>query len=122
MSHPWFDKIPWSRQWQEICLADRVLETVDKRAQHSFRPPHGRLSIACLWFALARGLRTTLWSVDSHDYKLSGDEVEQRLLTANIRSGDVILFHDDGEAAIQALDRLIPVWKASGLHCAALPQ
>lgn len=119
-NHPWFDRLPWSRQREEVDAVEQVLRRVDGEPRHWFRPPHGRLSFGCFWGMLLGGLRVMLWDIDSEDYRRSPADVRDRLLRRRLRGGEVILFHDDGGAAAQALDELLPLWRQRGYSFPAL--
>ena len=118
--HPWFDRLPWRRQREEIEIVERLLHTADGHSQHWFRPPHGRLSMGCLWGLLSGRLRILLWNVDSEDYRRDATDVRERLAAWPLRGGDVILFHDDGAVAARALDALLPLWRQRGFRFPAL--
>jgi peptidoglycan/xylan/chitin deacetylase (PgdA/CDA1 family) len=118
--HPWFDRLAWRRQREEIEIVESLLRTADGRSHHWFRPPHGRLSMGCLWALLSGKLRILLWSVDSEDYWRDAAAVRERLAALPLRGGEVILFHDDGAVAAQALDALLPLWRQRGFRFPAL--
>ena len=49
-----------------------------------------------------------MWSVDSRDYLLDGVQpLVDRLKTAALRSGDIILFHDDNSFTADALVEIL---------------
>ncbi len=116
MTHPWFNRIAAAAQRLEISAADRVLERFDGQALHPFRPPHGRATLDSVLEMRRRGQTMLLWSYDSRDFMLGGAELTERLRTAPLRAGDVLLFHDDGAAAVQALETLLPIWKRAGFR------
>jgi peptidoglycan-N-acetylglucosamine deacetylase len=119
--HPWFNRISWARQRQEIAETDSLLQAVDGQATHLFRPPHGRMSGACVARTLLGPLRVSLWTTDSLDYRLTSAEVVAHLRTSGVQGGDILLFHDDAAVAADALETLLPEWRAQGLDFAALP-
>ncbi len=104
----------------DIDQVDQLLCRFGARHRALYRPPHGRISPATLWACLKRRQRVMLWSLDSHDYKLAAGEVVQRLRDRRLRSGEVILMHDDQPCAFEALEVLLPEWKHAGLRFAAL--
>jgi peptidoglycan/xylan/chitin deacetylase (PgdA/CDA1 family) len=114
MNHPWFDRLSARRQLEEIASADRVLESYDGKHRHPFRPPHGKVTLFALAACLLRLQRTVLWTHDSLDYRLPADAVVAHLRSRTMRNGDILLFHDDGAVARQALRQLVPAWKAAG--------
>lgn len=120
-THPWFNRISARRQCQEVQETDALLQLIDGRARHLFRPPHGRVSAASLLRTVAGQLPTALWTTDSLDYRLGPAEVVAHLRRIGVRGGDILLFHDDAATAAGALEVLLPEWRAQGLRCMALP-
>lgn len=120
-THPWFNRISWRRQGDEIEQTERGLRTIDGAERHLFRPPHGRVSGACVARTLASSLRISLWTTDSLDYRLSASEVVAHLRATGVRGGDILLFHDDAAVAADALEVLLPEWRAAGFSFAELP-
>ena len=120
MTHPWFNRLSMRQQLEEIESADRELERCDGKARHPFRPPHGKWTVFALVACLFRSQKLVLWSHDSLDYRLPADHVIARLRSRPIRSGDILLFHDDGPVARETLRHLVPEWKSAGFGFAAL--
>jgi len=115
MTHPKMRTLGARAQWSEIDLADAVLQRLDGKERHMFRPPNGRVTLAALAACVWRRQPLMLWSIDSHDYKLAPSDVIQRLQNLAPTDGDVILFHDDGACAAHVLGALLTEWKQAGL-------
>ena len=120
MTHPRMSGLGGRAIWDEVDRADAVLARFDGQRRHLFRPPHGRLTPAMVAGSLWRRQPLVLWTLDSLDYKLEPQAVARRLSERLPVSGDVILFHDDGACAGEALEILLPLWKRAGLRFAAL--
>ncbi len=120
MTHPWFNRLSMRQQIWEIESADKALEHFDGNLRHLFRPPHGKWTLFTLVTCLLRSQKLVLWSHDSLDYRLSVDDVIAHLRSRTIRSGDILLFHDDGPVARETLRRLVPGWKMAGFGFSAL--
>jgi peptidoglycan/xylan/chitin deacetylase (PgdA/CDA1 family) len=120
MTHPKMRKIGAAKQWAEIEQADNVLQRIDGVRRHAFRPPNGAVTLATVAASLWRRQSMVLWSIDSHDYKLGAADVIRRLHDNVPVGGDVILFHDDGGCAGEALETLLPLWRQAGLRFPAL--
>ena len=102
---------------------DRAQALLDGKPKHLFRPPYGHMSLSLLAFCVRRnGAPLAYWSRDSMDYTWSADRVVDGFDRKPPRPGDILLFHDDGDVAASALEKLIPVWKRQGLLFAALGQ
>lgn len=120
MTHPKMRTLGAREQWSEIDRADRLLQQYSGARRHAFRPPNGRVTAATLAAALWRRQSLTLWTTDSHDYKLPCQGVVERLGARMPSHGDIILFHDDGACAAEALEVLLPAWTQAGLRFPAL--
>jgi peptidoglycan-N-acetylglucosamine deacetylase len=114
MTHAWFNRLSVRQQFDEIKSADSVLERFDGKSLHPFRPPHGKWTVSSLVACLLRSQKLVLWSHDSLDYRTTADEVVAYMRSRTIKSGDILLFHDDGPVAREALGNLVPEWKAAG--------
>ncbi len=112
--HPRMDFLSNEARLREIRGMDRLLSEFDHRAKHLFRPPYGKVSLSLFSFCLLNKFDVAMWSRDSMDYKGNADEVTRGLMDKPVSDGDIILFHDDGGACVQALTKLLPVWKAKG--------
>lgn len=120
MTHARLKRLAPAQQQAEVNAADAVLQALSGRAQHPFRPPHGEATPSMLLLALWGRRPLVLWSVDSLDYTLTASAVVQRLRDWPLRAGDILLFHDDGPVAAEALAQLLPAWRSRGLSLAAL--
>jgi peptidoglycan/xylan/chitin deacetylase (PgdA/CDA1 family) len=98
----------------EIDGMDAFLAEFDKRTQHYFRPPYGGISVSLFAYGLRSGRRLAMWSQDSLDYKYTAEQVVERFTKLPPKAGDILLFHDDGGAAMQSLQNLLPRWLRQG--------
>jgi Predicted xylanase/chitin deacetylase len=105
----------------DIAATDAVLSRFDGRAKHPFRPPWGNVALMQYLRCLLGMEDLVLWSRDSMDYRDQPDSIIENFRRAPPMSGDIILFHDDSPASMQALEVLIPEWKISGFQLEALP-
>lgn len=122
-NHPNFTRIDWREQLAQIEATDRVLERFDGHRDHLFRPPSGHFTPSLVLRFARRGRGIAYWSYDSLDYQHRPAEALVQTLRANPpRAGDVVLMHDDNEATLQALERMLPEWHAAGFELRALPQ
>lgn len=123
LTHPRMDRIADAARGVEIDAMDALLAQFDGRPRHFFRPPYGHMSTSLLRFCVGRGSAAlAYWSRDSMDYTWAADRVVAAFRTSPPRAGDVVLFHDDGDTAGQALDRLLPQWKQQGLTFATMAE
>lgn len=119
-SHTAFASQPLRQQVEEIRKTDALLEQFDGQHRHLFRPPNGKLTASVIAWCILNRRRIVLWTHDSLDFRLSAEEVFARVSKMALQPGSIILFHDDSPAGTEALERLIPLWRASGLEFATL--
>lgn len=119
--HKSFWGLPVRRQLAEIEATDRLLERLDGRSSHPFRPPQGRLTLPLALALVLRGRRTVLWTRDSKDYLLEAPAVVERLSERTPSPGDVLLFHDDGPRALHVLEVMLPQWCSAGVRFEVIP-
>jgi peptidoglycan-N-acetylglucosamine deacetylase len=120
MTHAQLPRLAPPAQLEEITLADKVLSTATGKARHPFRPPHGKATPTVLAYSLFGRHPVVLWSLDSLDYKLSVPAVVKRLSDHAIQDGEIVLFHDDGLVAVEALRQLLPQWRSQQWKMEAL--
>lgn len=120
-SHPVFDSLPLRKQVEEIDRTDRLLQAVDGRVHHPFRPPRGVLPPAMMLYFMRRRRRIAYWSYDSLDYsRRPAVELIEVARHHAPRAGDIILMHDDSGISAQVLREMIPQWKREGFRFAAM--
>lgn len=112
---------PRSRIVEEIEQTEALLKALDGKERHLFRPPAGRLSFKLLLATLQRKVPIAYWSLDSLDSEDGGSEkIVQRMKRMAPRGGEIILFHDDNAATLEALGQLLPYWQSQGFSFVAL--
>ena len=120
MTHPNMRSLGRREQLAQIDRADEVLARFDGRKRHLFRPPRGHATPATIARALGGSQPLVLWSFDSHDYKLGGQALVERLEQHRPKGGDILLFHDDMPTTIEALRVVLPRWRSAGLQFATM--
>ena len=116
-THFGFSRLPLDHQVAEIQECQLCIQKVDGDSPKLFRAPQGRLGIRLLRKLKSLGWHIVHWSYDSKDYA-KGD-VDRQLSVfrdSPVKSGDIVLFHDDNQLAIELLKRLLPEWKAQGFR------
>lgn len=122
LSHPRMDRITAAARRMEIDGMDKLLAEFDGRRTHWFRPPYGHLSAAIVAQCILERRVIAYWARDSLDYRAPAADVVTGLLDKPPRDGDIVLFHDDGATAAEALEVLLPRWVAEGRRLEALPE
>lgn len=121
-SHNHFGRQTLAEQLDELARTDALLSRFDGHVHHRIRPPQGAVSLRLMASLMRRGRSIAYWSYDSLDYRAtSGMEVAQRLRRLPPGPGDIVLMHDDGVAAADALTELLPAWLADGQTFHAMP-
>lgn len=122
-NHPNFTRIDWREQLGQIEATDRLLERFDGRSEHLFRPPSGHFTPSLVARFAWRRRGIAYWSYDSLDYQRRPAEAMVGTFRSDPpRAGDVVLMHDDSEATLRVLERMLPEWRAAGFALRALPQ
>lgn len=121
-SHPQFETLSLSAQFEEIGRTERLLSAIDGNTRHAFRPPRGVLTLPMLARCIRERRRISYWSYDSLDYTRQPAASLLALIDQHpVRSGDIVLMHDDGGLSVELLETLLPAWKQQGLALRALP-
>jgi peptidoglycan/xylan/chitin deacetylase (PgdA/CDA1 family) len=122
-SHPSFDKISHTKKIIEIDKTNLIIKQVTGKPCTLFRAPQGRWDKRLILTLLLKKITAVHWSRDSQDFlKEPANKIAERLLKQPVKSGDIILFHDDNKLCIDALNILIPQWLEQGYCFSALEQ
>lgn len=114
MTHPQMSKQSQSKITSELQQSmDMITELTGKKVE-LFRPPFGDYNNTVIDTASQLGLYTIQWSVDSLDWKgLSGKQIAERM--ANLKSGDIILCHNNSDHILEALPLIFATAQLKGL-------
>jgi peptidoglycan-N-acetylglucosamine deacetylase len=116
ITHPRMDFLSEGARDLEIDGMETLLCEFDQRHTHYFRPPYGGVSVSLFSYGLRSGRQIAMWSRDSLDYTLPGEQIVERFAAVPPKAGDILLFHDDGGAAWKALQVLLPAWLDHGFR------
>jgi peptidoglycan/xylan/chitin deacetylase (PgdA/CDA1 family) len=120
-SHPEFHKISHAEKMIEVEKTNLIIKQVTGESCTLFRAPQGRWDMHLIFALLLKKITAVHWSRDSMDFlKEPANKIADRFLEQPVKPGDIILFHDDHERCIDALDVLIPQWLAQGYSFSAL--
>jgi len=89
-----------------------------------FRPPYGRI-LSSQITEIIRNYKIIMWDVLSYDYnrRVSGDVIVKNV-TANVRSGSIVVFHDSAKARknlYHALPKVLEFLSKEGFEMLAIP-
>ena len=99
---------------QELESSSEAIERITGKEVELFRPPFGDYDDLLITTADALGLYTIQWDVDSLDWKdLSAGDVASRVVKG-VKSGSIILCHNNGLHTAEALPIIIDTLRARG--------
>ena len=96
-------------------MSDRAEELTGVRPT-LFRPPYGDYDDLVVTTAREEGYEVIQWSVDSLDWKNKGVEDLVNRSTRKVKSGDIILFHNDSQFIVEALPAILHNYREKGLE------
>ena len=114
-SHPQMSKLNETQIAKELnTQADNVLAIAGVRPV-LFRPPYGDYNNRVITTARAQGFVPIQWSVDSLDWKNRG---AQEIITraTKVKSGDIVLFHNDSQYILDALPAVLQYYAENGYN------
>jgi len=121
-SHPHMTKLSEDKITKELTAMDDRLESLIGKRSALFRPPYGDYNNRVVQTARARGYEVIQWSVDSLDWKNRGvDDLVQKA-TRNVKSGDIILFHNDSKYILPALPKVLESLQKQGFEIVPVSQ
>lgn len=112
-SHPQMSKLNETQIAKELnTQADNVRAIAGVRPV-LFRPPYGDYNNRVITTARAQGFVPIQWSVDSLDWKNRGaQEIINR--ATKVKSGDIVLFHNDSQYILDALPAVLKYYAENG--------
>ena len=116
-THKTLDRLSRNEFDREIELNQNAIQEAIQSRPTLLRPPEGRLTLASLLWAAARGLKVIHYTVTSNDWKAtSGEEITELFAKTNIRGGDILSFHDNNPYTIEAIPSVIERYTKAGFH------
>ncbi|HFS68230.1 MAG TPA: polysaccharide deacetylase family protein [Flavobacteriia bacterium] len=107
---------------------DKYIANVEKcrSVQESllFRPPYGKITKKQATILIEKGYKIIMWRLLSGDFDINNDPKKcYQNITNNIKSGDIIVFHDNiksQEKILQILEKTITTLKNKGYNFKAI--
>ena len=107
----------------EIASAQNAIEKAGGRPVTLFRPPYGARNAAIDLEAKSLGMLEVLWSIDSLDSQGADWNGITREVLNNVRTGSIILFHENRGQTIRALKfNILPALRKRGFKTVTIPQ
>lgn len=113
-THKYMSRLTEEQIKEEITSSCEAIEKITAQKVKLFRPPYGDYNDRLISCVESLGLKTVQWSVDSLDWKdLSSDSIVERVVKG-VKSGSIILCHNNGLHTAEALPKIFEVLQAQG--------
>ena len=113
-THSYMSKLSGEDIRAELASSSAAIEKVTGKKVELFRAPYGDYDDLLIETAQSMGLYTIQWDVDSLDWKdLSATDISMRIIN-NVKSGSIILCHNNGLHTAEALPIVLDTLKNSG--------
>ena len=120
-THECFSNQPLRKQLNEIKGCQSKITRLKPSTSRIFRAPEGKLNLSLLWQLKLKKWDIIHWSYDSMDFKKLPLESQLTLFRNEpVTDGDILLFHDDNQLAIDLLEILLPEWMEQGFRFGSL--
>ncbi|MGM0601751.1 MAG: polysaccharide deacetylase family protein [Bacillota bacterium] len=96
---------------KEIEQTDTLIKKLTGQKPKFFRPPYGEYNNILIEIARKNDYQVIQWSIDTHDWMNPGIEYVISRIENNIKSGDILLFHNNAENIVKIMDIIIPKLK-----------
>lgn len=113
-THPKMSTLNKEEIIKELTTSCKAIEDITGNKTELFRPPYGDYDDLLIDTASELGLYSVQWDVDSLDWKnLSATEIYKRVVS-RVKSGSIVLFHNNGLHTAKALPAIIDALKNEG--------
>lgn len=113
-SHQDFARVSKEKMIDEIRKTeDTIYQAIGVKTE-LFRFPSGSYNDTAINVVEELGYKSIHWDVDSVDWKQLGSDVEYNRVMKKVKSGSIILFHNNGKYTPGNLDRIIPELESYG--------
>jgi peptidoglycan/xylan/chitin deacetylase (PgdA/CDA1 family) len=105
--------------FEELSRTDALIERITGARPRLFRPPEGVCNPTIAQCSSSFGYKLILWNVDTRDWASSSVDSIVSAVKKNVKSGDILLFHDyiaHNSPTPQALQILIPYLLGEGFQ------
>ncbi len=115
-THPYMSRLSETEIQTELNTSSEAIERIAGKKPELFRPPYGDYDNLLIDTVNAMGLYPIQWDVDSLDWKnLSASDIAARV-TERVKSGSIILMHNNGLHTAEALPIVIDTLRAHGFE------
>ena len=121
MTHPQMSKLSTEQVMNELSQSQQKIAQLTSQKVTLFRPPFGDYNNTLIICAEQLGLYTIQWSVDSLDWKgLDAKAIAERV--QGMKSGDIILCHNNSDHIVEALPLIFTIAQNKGLEFVPIGQ
>ena len=121
MTHPQMSKLSTEQVMNELSQSQQKIAQLTSQKVTLFRPPFGDYNNTLISCAEQLGLYTIQWSVDSLDWKsLDAKAIAERV--QGMKSGDIILCHNNSDHIVEALPLIFTIAQNKGLEFVPIGQ
>ena len=121
-SHPQMSKLSREQILKELTVMSDEAEKITGVRPTLFRPPYGDYDNEVVLTAREAGYEVIQWSVDSLDWKNRGVQDLIEKSTKSVKSGDIILFHNDSKYILDALPAILKSYQEQGFTIIPISQ
>jgi peptidoglycan/xylan/chitin deacetylase (PgdA/CDA1 family) len=122
-SHPYLPGLTFGSIAKEIASAQNAIEKASGRPVTLFRPPYGARNAMIDAEAKSLGMLQVLWSIDSGDSQGADWNGITREVLTKVRTGSIILFHENRGQTIRALKfKILPALRKRGFTTVTIPE
>ena len=114
-THPKMSSLSREKIAQELETMSANVEKLIGQRPTLFRPPYGDYNNDVVLTARQNGYEVVQWSVDSLDWKNKGVQPLIDRAIRNVKSGDIVLFHNDSQYIVEALPAVLKSYREQGL-------
>lgn len=121
-THPDMTGLTSEKISSELKDTSDVIKKITGQKTTLFRPPFGAYDNHVIETCEAEGYKVIQWSVDSLDWKdISTEQIVERV-TRNVKSGDIILFHNNAERVSEYLPLVLKSLQDQGFQIVPVGQ
>ena len=115
-THSYMSRLSETEIRSELTSSSEAISKVTGKSVELFRPPYGDYDNELIDTSNAMGLYPIQWDVDSLDWKdLSASDIADRIVN-HVKSGSIILCHNNGLHTAEALPIVIDALHAKGFE------
>lgn len=119
INHPDLTMIPLPEAKAQVLNSAAVISGITGKPVTMFRPPYGEVNDPII---AAVGMPAILWSIDTNDWRLPGQQALIERSAGAARPGDIILFHDTHSDTVEAAGAVVRGLHDRGLELVTVTQ